>query len=101
MDERRLAHHARRRRNASGQPHAKRVQLLVRELELFRCRLAVVARLRFKAAEFFDYGADRILAPGLDDLAALKLIRIDIPDELAQRLEVLSPGDRLIVIFDE
>jgi hypothetical protein len=37
----------------------------------------------------------------LDNLAALELVWIDVPDEFAQRVEMRAARDGLIVLFDE
>lgn len=101
MNEGRLAHHARGRRNASGQPDREMVQLLVRELEFVTRGLALIMFPRFKTAELFDDGTDGIFASGFDNLGAVKLVRVHIPDKFTQRVEVFAPRGRLIVLFNE
>src|SRR5688572_33138497 len=77
------------------------VQLLVGELEFFVRRPAVVTLFRFKSAEFFGYRTNCVFTAGFDHLGALKLVRINIADKLAKRVEVFAARARLIVVFDE
>ena len=57
--------------------------------------------LRFEIAKLFDDRCDRVFFACLDDLAAFEPVWIRVSDELAQRVEMLSPRDGLIVIFDK
>ena len=77
------------------------VQLLICEFELFGRGPFAFTGFRLKTTELFDDRADRIFASRLHDLAALKLVRIHIADQLAQRFEMFAARVCLIVIFDE
>jgi hypothetical protein len=55
----------------------------------------------FELAKLLDDRGDRVVFTSLDDLAALELVWIRVSDKLAQRVEMLSPRDCLIVFFDE
>ena len=99
MNESDFTHLARRRRNATGEPHREVVQLAVGKLQFFRRGAAVGRALWFKRAKIFHDRADRVFAAGFGDLAALKLVRINVADELAQRVEMRAARNRLIILF--
>src|SRR3989442_591557 len=101
MHKRGLAHHARRRSDTSRETNCDLVQLLIGQLDLFCNWTAALQRLWLERPKLFEDRGDCVLAPGLDDLAALELVRIDVADQCPQSFQVLTPRARLIVLFDE
>ena len=89
MHERCFAHHAGRRADASADADFEVIQLFVRGFELFGRRTLSLFELREMFRNLFMAGNRRhcIFAfNALCNVAALKLVRVDIADELAQRV---------------
>src|SRR5438128_289821 len=102
MNKRRLAHHARRRGDASSHRDANLLQLSVSGFQRVRRRLLALINLRLEAPKSLDDGGNRVFASRrLSDVAALKLVRIDVAHQAAQSVEMLVPRAGLIVLFDE
>src|SRR5712664_4220018 len=101
MNKSSFAHHAGWRSNASGESNCDLIQLLVCQLNLFRCGTLPLGRPGLKRAKLFGDGCDRIFFPGLYRLAAFELIRVGVTDQPAQSFQVLLPGLGLIVLFYE
>src|SRR6266550_30110 len=102
MNEGRLAHHPRRRGDASSKRDANLLQLSVSGFQRVRRRLLAFINLRLAAPKSLDDGSNRVFAGRrLSDVAALKLIRIDVAHQTAQSVEMLVPRASLIVLFDE
>jgi hypothetical protein len=54
-----------------------------------------------KSFELVDHGGDRIFAIWGHNFAALELVRIHVPHELAQCFKMLASSSSLVVIFYE
>ena len=85
MNKRRLAHAAWRGCETAGEPHSELIQFFF----------------RFEVMKLLDDRGDRVFFRRIDNSTALELVRIDVPDERAQSLEMLAPRGGLIVIFDK
>src|SRR5258708_9723468 len=102
MNKRGLAHHARRRGDASGQRDANLLQFGVRGIQRFRRSILAFINLRLQFPKCGYDRSNRIFASRrLGDVAALKLVRIDVAYKAAQSVEMLVSRAGLIVLFDE
>jgi hypothetical protein len=99
MDERGLAHHARRAANAPADAHSHLVKLRVRSLKRVRRGAFAFFNFRFVLSEILDNRRNRILRAR--HAAALKLVRISVAHQTAQLFQMLLARARLVVIFYE
>src|SRR5205814_7460943 len=102
MNERRLAHYPRRRGDAARQRDTNLLQFGVRGFQRFRRRLLAFINLRLEFPKRGYDRSDRIFAGRrLSDVAALKLVWVDVAHQTAQSFEMLVPRADLIVLFNE
>jgi hypothetical protein len=100
MNERRLAHHARRRRETPGQTHTNLIQLGIRSFKHFCGRLFAFiylgsCRLNCPTIEVMVSSPEAVPAP----VAALKFVRINVANQSLQSLEMFAASGSLIVLF--
>ncbi len=97
-----FTHDARRRGNAAGDPDANLLEFAVRRFQSVCGRLCAFVHLRLVLLESFDNRSDGVFAGDCaGDVAALKLVWIDVADQGAQGLEMVAPRLGLIVLFDK
>src|SRR5207248_2321362 len=102
MHERGFTHHTRRRSDASRDADANLVQLTIRGFQHLWRGSFTFANFWFVLLECLDDRRDRIFAcGGLGNVSSFELIRIDVANKPAQRIEMLAPCLRLIVFFNE
>src|SRR5438477_7759095 len=102
MHERGLAHYPRRRGDAPCQGHANLLEFGVRGFQRVSRRLLAFINLRLEFPKRDYDRSDRVFAGRrLSDVAALKLVWIDVAHQAAQSVEMLMARAGLIVLFNE